>query len=298
MSRSRSGSRPRPPRPRSCAVATERMVSAIEQITIHEGIDPRETVLVGGGGAAGLNVNAIARRLRCPEVIVPSVGPVLSAAGALISDLVRSFELTLRTTDREFAFEDVNRALDELERRCEAFIEGPGSGALSSDISFTVEARYPHQVWELEVPLPARRLAGPADLEALCESFHRKHRDVFAIADEGSKIEFESWHARARCRLGAPVAGTAAPRDSSVPPERRDIRLADGKQVQADVWHVDRMPIGDRLAGPAVVQTETTTVVVDAGSEFELLPSGTLRLYPEGGAQAGAPLHAHIAERS
>ena len=279
-------------------VATERMVSAIEQITIHEGIDPRETVLVGGGGAAGLNVNAIARRLRCPEVIVPSVGPVLSAAGALISDLVRSFELTLRTSDRGFAFEDVNRALDELERRCQAFIEGPGSGALSSDISFTVEARYPHQVWELEVPLPARRLEGPADLEALCESFHRKHRDVFAIADEGSKIEFESWHARARCRLGAPVAGTAAPRDSSAPPERRDIRLADGTQVQADVWHVDRMPIGERLAGPAVVQTATTTVVVDTGSAFELLPSGTLRLYPDGDAPASAPLHAHTAERS
>ncbi|HEU4797920.1 MAG TPA: hydantoinase/oxoprolinase family protein, partial [bacterium] len=64
-------------------VTTETMVGAIEEITIHQGIDPREAVLVGGGGAAGLNAVAIARRLRCPEVIVPLVGPVLSAAGAL-----------------------------------------------------------------------------------------------------------------------------------------------------------------------------------------------------------------------
>ena len=31
------------------------MVSAIEEITINQGIDPRAAVLVGGGGAAGLN---------------------------------------------------------------------------------------------------------------------------------------------------------------------------------------------------------------------------------------------------
>ena len=34
-------------------VATENMVSAIEEITINQGIDPRAAVLVGGGGAAG-----------------------------------------------------------------------------------------------------------------------------------------------------------------------------------------------------------------------------------------------------
>src|SRR5581483_7888409 len=66
-------------------VATELMVRAIEEITLHQGIDPRSAVLVGGGGAAGLNSVAIARRLGCPQLIVPAVGPALSAAGALIS---------------------------------------------------------------------------------------------------------------------------------------------------------------------------------------------------------------------
>ena len=47
------------------ALATEKMVGAIEEITINQGIDPRAAVLVGGGGAAGLNAVAIARRLGC-----------------------------------------------------------------------------------------------------------------------------------------------------------------------------------------------------------------------------------------
>jgi N-methylhydantoinase A len=41
-------------------VATENMVQAILDITVNQGIDPREAVLVGGGGAAGLNSVLIA----------------------------------------------------------------------------------------------------------------------------------------------------------------------------------------------------------------------------------------------
>src|SRR5262249_9435295 len=95
-------------------VATERMGSAIEAITIHQGIDPRDSVLVGGGGAAGLNTVAIARLLGCQEVIIPAVGPAISAAGALISDLSRSFEIPYRTSDDAFDREGTSRVLAEL----------------------------------------------------------------------------------------------------------------------------------------------------------------------------------------
>jgi N-methylhydantoinase A len=44
-------------------VATENMVQAIAEITVNQGIDPRQAVLVGGGGAAGFNSVFIARRL-------------------------------------------------------------------------------------------------------------------------------------------------------------------------------------------------------------------------------------------
>ena len=50
------GSRRRPPR--SSTVANEQMVAAIQEITVNEGVDPRESVLVAGGGAAGLNDRA------------------------------------------------------------------------------------------------------------------------------------------------------------------------------------------------------------------------------------------------
>jgi N-methylhydantoinase A len=267
-------------------VATERMVSAIEEITVHQGIDPRHAVLVGGGGAAGFNAVAIARQLGCPEVIIPPIGPALSAAGALISELARSFETTFRTRDRDFEFARVNEVLDRLEAMGREFVEGPGEGAISSSIEFSVEARYPHQVWELESPVRARRIETPEDLRQLCDDFHAVHREVFSIADEQSGIEFESWHARASCRLREPVR----PRAELVPGEagHRNVYLAGRGLTAVPVWRLESVPLEETLAGPAIVETATTTVVVDPGARFSRRASGTLRIVPEAGS-ATAP---------
>ena len=111
------------------SVATENMVHAIEDITVNQGIDPREAAIVGGGGAAGLNAVAIARRLGCAQVILPEVAAALSAHGALISELRAEYSGTLYTSTGGFDFNGVNALLEALEDKCRAFIQGPGAGS-------------------------------------------------------------------------------------------------------------------------------------------------------------------------
>src|SRR5262249_23853495 len=145
--------------------------------------------LVGGGGAAGLNAVRIARRLGCPKVVIPAVGATLSAASALMSDLGTEFGATCFTTSRHFDFEAVNRTLAELEARCQSFIAGPGLGLLEHNIDFFAEARYPHQIWEVEVPLKGSRVQSPADVGDLVEALHRAHEQRFSFRDADSEIE-------------------------------------------------------------------------------------------------------------
>lgn len=261
-------------------IATERMVSAIEEITIHEGIDPGRSVLVGGGGAAGFNSVVIARQLGCSEVIIPALGPALSAAGALISELSRSFEITLPASDRDFDFEAVNEVLARLEREAERFIAEAGEDGIAATIDFSVEARYPHQVWELEVPLQGSRIRDPGELDRVRRDFHAVHRDVFAIADEGSPIELQSWHARARCRLAEPASPRAEWVD--VAPGRRNVFLPDHGELTVPVLRLEAVPVDEVLDGPAIVETATTTVVVDPGAAFGRRASGTLHVAPTG----------------
>ncbi|MDF5758074.1 hydantoinase/oxoprolinase family protein [Spongiactinospora sp. TRM90649] len=263
-------------------LATERMVGAIEEITGQKGIDPAQAVLVGGGGAAGFNTVAIGRRLGCPEVIVPVMGPALSAAGALISELSRGFEITCRTSDESFDFERVNAVLAELAERAQSFIDGPGEGAVESTIEFSVEARYPHQVWELEVQLGTDGALDADRLTRLSADFHEAHRDAFAVADPDSPIEFESWHARARCRITEPRLPEADFGDASR--QEREIYLPGVGPVRADVWRLGSMPVDKELRGPAIVETATTTIVVNDGASFSRRSSGTVHIVP--GARA------------
>ena len=59
-------------------IANEHMVGAIRDITINEGFDPRESLVVAGGGAGGMTIGRIAEELGCDRVLVPRTAGTLS----------------------------------------------------------------------------------------------------------------------------------------------------------------------------------------------------------------------------
>jgi N-methylhydantoinase A len=263
------------------AVATENMVSAIEEITVNQGIDPRGAVLVGGGGAAGFNVVAIARRLGCAQLLVPAVGAALSAVGALISDLSsdRARVLFMRSDAPDMGA--INAVLTELAREAEAFARGPGAGAVDCKTEFVVEARYPQQTWEIEVPLRQTRFDDPRQVQQLVEDFHTLHRELYAVDDPTSSVELVTWRVRVHCRLqmtnGLKLAGAASARPA---PTQRAIYLRGLGRVSAALRRLGDLPAGQTIEGPAIVESDFTTVVIDAGAAARRLESGSLLITP------------------
>lgn len=263
------------------AVATENMVQAILDITVNQGIDPREAVLVGGGGAAGLNSVLIARRLETPRLLIPEVGAALSAAGALMSDLTAQFHATLFARSSEFDYARVNSVLDALEAKARAFIAGPGQGSSEQTITFWAEARYPEQVWELEVKLPRPRFTTAADVAALVEAFHTTHEEVFAIRDAHSGIEIVGWSVSVACRIrsDATVGIVAAPSAVADEGTRSAFFPGHGRLATA-VRRFEAIATGEKVAGPAIIESSFTTVVVNPGAIAERRPSGSLSIDP------------------
>jgi N-methylhydantoinase A len=267
------------------AVATENMVQAILDITVNQGIDPREAVLVGGGGAAGLNSVLIARRLETPRLLIPEVGAALSAAGALMSDLTAQFHATLFTRSAAFDYERVNAVLDTLERDARAFIAGPGHGSLEQTVTFWAEARYPEQVWELEVKLPAQRFRNAADVAALVQAFHATHEEVFAIQDATSGIEIVGWSVSVACRLRAETGGSlVAVPVAGTHEGTREAYFPGVGRVPTKVRRFEAIAPGEIIAGPAIIESSFTTVVVNPGATAQRRPSGSLSLDPGRGA--------------
>jgi N-methylhydantoinase A len=264
-------------------IATEHMVHAIEDITVNQGLDPSEAVLIGGGAAAGLNAVAIARRLGCRRVIIPQTGAVLSAAGALMSDLTSEHSAAFFTTSTTFDFSGLKDVLHELALRCAEFAAGPGMGATDRTTEFTVEARYLHQMWQIEIPLDPDDISTPAAVERLQRAFDESHEDLFAVSDPGCPIEIVGVNARVRCRLRSEPAG-ARLRNGSAPTVtqngRRDAFFRSTGLYSTPVRSISSVTPEETLTGPVLLESALTTVVVDPGATVTRGTAGSLVIEP------------------
>ena len=258
-------------------VMTQNMTHAIEGITIDQGIDPREAILIAGGGAAGLNSVQIARRLGCKTVIVPSLGATLSAVGAQLSELVGEFSSTCVTSSESFDFAAVNKTLAQLSERSNDFIEKFGGNALRHRTEFSFEARYPHQVWEIEVPLHTSTINKDDEVHTLVNDFHRAHKAMFFIEDRRAGIEILIWRAKAHCTLVEPTKfHVATPNGRTEQDGTRLVHFAEVGPVNASVRDFAGMACDEQISGPAIVESNLTTVVLDPNSHAKRTVNGDL----------------------
>ncbi len=246
-------------------VANELMIKAIGEITVNEGVNPRESVLVAGGGAAGFNIMSIAQELGCRTVILPRFAAALSACGMQYSDIVFEATRSRFSDTRSFDIAAVNRGLAEIAGEVEAFcskLKGADRAAVSTH--FLVEARYRAQVWELDTPLPKGRIDNEADIAALAEAFHQVHERVYAVRDEGSPVEFVNWKGRVAITLFAPpppptaIAEPYAPKPAAM----RACFFTQTGRTSTAIFRGQALQPGAEIKGPAIIEEPTTTIVV------------------------------------
>lgn len=247
------------------SVTTQNMIKAIHEITVNEGINPRESVIVAGGGAAGLNIGLIAQELGCDRVLIPSTAGALSASGMQFSDIVFEHSASALTRTNDFDHACANRALAAIRAELERFVAGLGANMRGATrFEFYVEARYLFQIWELEVPLAADRIDTDADVKALVAAFDQVHDRVFAMVDHDSPVECVTWKGRVVVELGGEKASTlvgAKPAPASNRGRRAYFGPA-GWVADTPVHLGAQMQPGAQVRGPAIIEEPTTTIVV------------------------------------
>jgi N-methylhydantoinase A len=287
------------------SVANERMIAAIHELTVNEGVDPRDSTLVAGGGAAGLTILPIARELGCREVLIPRAAGVLSAFGGQHSDIVRELGAPHVASSHDFDFAGVHDALAQLRARMGAF-EATLPAGVAGEVGrrYFVEARYAHQVWDLSIPLHGDGVPDQQALARLIESFHDAHERIFAVREPGQRIEMSQWKGRVTAATAKPPlaaarrhAGGAAPAgmrpmdvrpaDARAADSRREGARAEGTRtaffpelgrVEIPVHLGAELCAGESVRGPALVIEPETTIVVYPGWHAHVTALGNYRL--------------------
>jgi len=272
------------------AVADQAMIGAIKEITVNQGVDPRECLLVAGGGAGGFNVVNVARELGCGVALVPRAAATLSAVGAQLSDLVADFSRSAVMSTAEFDTARAEDTLLHLDRMLAAFVsELPSSDAIESTVehSFAVEARYPDQVWDLRVPVPyADGHLGSGAVAQIVDSFHDLHRRTFAVSDDTSPIECQQWTGAVTVHLPKPGLAVRLGGEEGGFDRLRNVWF-DGNCMEARIVAGSRLTAGDVVVGPAIIEEVTTTVVLPPVASAEVTSIGSYLIRVWGGEQGG-----------
>ncbi len=255
-------------------VANLNMARAIRAVTVERGKDPRDLVLMAFGGGGPLHAVDVARLLGMKRVLISPVAGVFSAAGMLAADAAHEFVRPLLVPLAQVRPVAVADALAAMAAEGRAALAMDGYGAADVALRFAADVRYLGQSSQLTVPLPAG-----FDAATLRDAFEALYLTTFSYVAAGEPVELVN------LRLTAVGLATTRLDFAGLTLDARAMAGAEG--TRAVSFAKGAAPVATRLlpraalgeapiAGPAIIESYDTTIVVPPGCAARLLGAGCI----------------------
>jgi N-methylhydantoinase A len=255
-------------------VVNTRMAEGIRLVSVRRGVDPRSFALLAFGGAAGLHITDVARRLEIRRVVVPRVAAVLSAWGMLATDLryevVRTHVGDVKTVGAVALRRVFSQMEAEGRRRLAQAFHGPVR------VHRAVDMRYGEQIFEIGVSLEGVDLGAPDVMKEIVERFHRRHEELYTYSVRDQEVVLVNARLSVVGELPELPQEPALPARAAVPPRARRRAWLGGAWREVPVFDLDAVGPGQAIEGPAIVETATTTVLLGEGERAVVTPLGWL----------------------
>jgi N-methylhydantoinase A len=261
-------------------VVTAKMGDLIRKVTVESGYDPREFCLFSYGGAGGAHCAAFAAQLGIKRIVVPYAASVFSALGVILSDIayrhVRSAPVPL---DGAATVATANRVFAELASNARADMRASGIDPTEIAMRFGVDMRYVGQMNEIPIAWARERIEA-SDVPALRAAFEALYQQRYGEGTfrRETPLEIISFRAEAVKTTKKPNFAPLfeGKRGLSASRSRRPVYMRGRGFVDASVYAYDDLAAGATLAGPAVIERESTTIWLPPGVRATLDVYGNL----------------------
>lgn len=240
-----------------------KMADGFRLMTIRRGVDPRRFTLLAFGGAAGIHATSVARELGVSRVVVPQMASVLSAWGMLASDLRYELARSHLTETSTLSDMDLSHLITAI--RSEA-IEKSGFPPEVHDsvlFEYSAEMRYGDQIFEVDVPLPGIDLTSPGLVSLVEAQFHKRHEELFTYSSPSHPVEIVNLRVAVVVPSNFTISGTPSqikPVQYATTNKRQAI--LSGQIQMVDVYALEDLQFGQYIRGPALIESENTTVLL------------------------------------
>ncbi len=251
-----------------------------------KGYEPSEFTIFAGGGAGPGHCCGLAAAAEMSKIIVPPISSVAGAYGASTLDVVHSYEKSRNTRLFDYAkgtyfsdFDMFNSIVNELKELAIRDIILEGFKEEQAAFRLELEMRYGMQWRYTPVESPLLFIHSTDDVKKVCnrftEEFSRMYSAEAAFPQGG--VEVETY----RLFVHLPLPHFLLTQHEAVGEksakgalkERRDAYWEKpGGYKKTNIYQWDLLRAGNVIEGPAVIESDNTTVVVEPDWTFTMAP--------------------------
>ncbi len=249
---------------RAYDVVARMIVDASKEL--HQGFSDYALFAYGGNG--GLFACGVAERAGVNQVFLFGLGPVFSAFGSSVSDILHVYEQPLYLSLINGDVEDLTRIIDSM--RANGIRDLRGEGINPDDAQFLIELELSSPCGSgVQVRCPARRFASMQEVRAVVASqLGPKHNAIELV-----RLEVRKSIARPALLAKAPAAHSVPP----APIAARNLAYGDGTG-HASIYKWESLQPGNRVQGCAIVESDSSTYFVPQGWSLAIDRFGNAQL--------------------
>ncbi|MCZ8261572.1 MAG: hydantoinase/oxoprolinase family protein [Beijerinckiaceae bacterium] len=262
-------------------VANAKMAGAIRLVSIERGHDPTKFTAVPFGGGGALHVGALIHEVGLRSALVPRYPGITSALGCIIADIRHDEVATVNLMLDGLDTGALTRRMVETGEAARAVVAGASLSVTRIDIAFELDMHYLGQTHTVAVPLAVTLQDGRVDLtEAdVRAAFEAAYSRAFSRLLPGIPVKIVNLRTAAIGRRPAFDLAALAPSGTTTlegaRTGTRPVWFAGGWHETAIFARLD-LPVGARIAGPAILEQPDSTIVVDPGLAARVDPFGNL----------------------
>ena len=272
-------------------IVNNNMVNGIRHVSVERGFDPRDFLLVGAGGATAAHISALANVIGIDTIILPKLASGLCAFGQIISDVKYNYMATAPARlDNVEAYERIDKLFKSIEAEGVAHLLKDGFAKSRIKVKRSLDMRYVGQVHECTVDIETFDINAKT-IERVKDAFHRRHKELYTYSERHSLVEVVNIESTIQGLIDkpkTPVLGKGRSVKQALKGHRKAIFDASGKSVRTPVYDGGALGAGAVIAGPAIIEEVTTTLVIEPAWTSSLHTSGSYVITRKGSTKRRA----------
>jgi len=274
----------------SCRLIIERAYDMVASMVANArkelGRDLSDHALFAYGGNGGLFACGVAERAGLSRAFLFAMGPVFSAFGSSVSDIVHVYEEPLHLSVTEGDIDVLNRVIDSM--RAAGVRDLRGEGISPEAAQFSVELELSSSCGSaVQVKIPAQCFAGMDDLRAFLAS---------RLAPKHTAIELVRLEVRKPIARPALMQRTASAQSSSPALTGTRQVVYGSKAGRVNIYKWEALQPGATVEGCALLESENSSYFIPEGWSMSLDGFGNAQLSRHAGQAVATSVSAMVQE--